>query len=90
MLAVGSHIQRREARLRRTNLRIRRIRANSRNWSALRTPSKLAKDCSRRQRSGPTPGAANGMPLNTRTVLSIPETPVLYDLAVGITFLGAP
>ena len=37
------------------------------NASALRTPSQCATGCGAFQRSGPTGGAPNGMPLNTRT-----------------------
>ena len=37
------------------------------NASALRTPSHLAAGCGARQRFSPSGGAANGMPLNTRT-----------------------
>ena len=37
------------------------------NCSAFRTPSHLAAGCGSFHRSGPTGGAAKGMPLNTRT-----------------------
>ena len=37
------------------------------NASALRTPSQCATGCGAFQRSGPTGGAPNGMPRNTRT-----------------------
>src|SRR5512147_3228344 len=45
------------------------------NWSALRTPAQRSGGAGARQRSGPTGGAANGMPLNTRTPsASLPST----------------
>src|SRR3954471_12604510 len=43
--------------------------------SALRTPSHFAAGCGAFQRSGPTGGAAYGMPLNTRTSGLLPPTP---------------
>src|SRR4030095_7350009 len=39
--------------------------------SAFRTSLQGATDCGARQRHGPTGGAANGIPLNTRTLLSV-------------------
>jgi hypothetical protein len=45
------------------------------NWSARRTPAQPATGCGGRHRNGPTGGAASGMPLNTRTLAVLPETP---------------
>src|SRR4051812_35648997 len=43
--------------------------------TAVFTPSHFAGGCGAFQRSGPTGGAANGMPLNTRTAASLPGAP---------------
>src|SRR5256885_3971588 len=43
--------------------------------TAVFTPSHFAGGCGAFQRSGPTGGAANGMPLNTRTAASLPAAP---------------
>ena len=45
------------------------------NASALRTPSHFTAGCGAFQRSGPTGGAANGMPLKTRTSVLLPAAP---------------
>src|SRR5438552_5482142 len=43
--------------------------------TAVFTPSHFAGGCGVFQRSGPTGGAANGMPLNTRIAASVPAAP---------------
>src|SRR5438067_12575179 len=45
------------------------------NATAVFTPSHRIGGCGAFQRSGPTGGAANGMPLNTRTAASLPAAP---------------
>ena len=45
------------------------------NWSAERTPAQLRTGCGGRHRNGPTGGAANGMPLNTRMLAVLPAIP---------------
>src|SRR5262245_7438845 len=45
------------------------------NFSALRTPVHLATGCGARHRNSSMGGAANGMPLNTRTPGAAPGVP---------------
>src|SRR4051812_11791243 len=46
------------------------------------TPSHFAGGCGAFQRSGPTGGAAYGMPLNTRTAASVPAAPDTWPASV--------
>src|SRR5213594_3438524 len=56
------------------------------NVSAARTPLQGATDCGAFQRRSPTGGAANGMPLNTRTPFAL--TPEIWPLSI-LTVSGA-
>ena len=56
------------------------------NAFADRTPSHLAGDCGGRHRRPPMGGAAKGMPLNTRTVGTVPATP---DTRPASVFTGS-
>ena len=52
------------------------------NWSALRTPVHVAGALGAFQRRSPTGGAANGIPLYTRTAALVPATPETEPLSV--------
>src|ERR1700677_1845897 len=60
------------------------------NWVASRTPDQLAAGCGGCQRSGPTGGAAYGMPRNSSTApLTRPRTAPLAVPATGPLALAA-
>src|SRR5581483_56105 len=52
------------------------------NSSALRMPSQCGAGWGGFQRKSPTGGAANGIPLNTRTSASLPATPDIRPVSI--------